>query len=134
MYHTLNKLSVDVTRKILVGEAWCPVTSRQRVVEALRAVSENSNSTVRVPPSLGPVPARLRACLQASLSSQCCAPTITVLVSHQAAGFASAGGRHGHAAGDIREPADVLPHWKDHWPLPGVRYWRPCVLVLLQTI
>lgn len=47
MYHTLNKLSVDVTRKVLVGEAWVPATSRVRVQDALRQVSEDSNSSVR---------------------------------------------------------------------------------------
>lgn len=47
VYHTLNKLSVDVTRKVLVGEAWVPASSRLRVQDALRQVSENSNSSVR---------------------------------------------------------------------------------------
>lgn len=30
-YHTLNKLSVDVTRKVLVAEAWVPVAAKGRV-------------------------------------------------------------------------------------------------------
>ncbi len=47
VYHTLNKLSVDVTRKILVAEAWVPVVSRPAIQEALRQVSENANSSVR---------------------------------------------------------------------------------------
>jgi vacuolar-type H+-ATPase subunit I/STV1 len=47
VYHTLNKLSVDVTRKVLVGEAWVPASSRVRVQEAVRQVSEDSNSSVR---------------------------------------------------------------------------------------
>ena len=46
VYHTLNKLSVDVTRKVLVGEAWVPASSRVRVQEAVRQVSEDSNSSV----------------------------------------------------------------------------------------
>jgi V-type ATPase 116kDa subunit family len=46
VYHTLNKLSVDVTRKVLVGEAWVPASSRVRVQEAVRRVSEDSNSSV----------------------------------------------------------------------------------------
>jgi vacuolar-type H+-ATPase subunit I/STV1 len=52
VYHTLNKLSVDVTRKVLVGEAWVPASSRVRVQEAVRQVSENSNSSVRAFTSL----------------------------------------------------------------------------------
>ena len=35
IYHTLNKFSVDVTRKVLVGEAWCPVRARPAVAAAL---------------------------------------------------------------------------------------------------
>lgn len=31
IYHTLNKLSVDVTRKVLVAEAWVPVAAKARV-------------------------------------------------------------------------------------------------------
>lgn len=31
IYHTLNKLSVDVTRKVLVAEAWVPVAAKPRV-------------------------------------------------------------------------------------------------------
>ena len=46
VYHTLNKFSVDVTRKILVAEAWTPVSARQRIQDALRDVSEASRSTV----------------------------------------------------------------------------------------
>lgn len=39
IYHTLNKFSVDVTRKVLVGEAWCPVRARPAVAAALRAAA-----------------------------------------------------------------------------------------------
>jgi vacuolar-type H+-ATPase subunit I/STV1 len=56
VYHTLNKLSVDVTRKVLVGEAWVPASSRVRVQEAVRRVSEDSNSSVRAPTQLAACP------------------------------------------------------------------------------
>jgi vacuolar-type H+-ATPase subunit I/STV1 len=46
VYHTLNKLSVDVTRKVLVAEAWMPAPGKHRVQEALRAVHESSNTNV----------------------------------------------------------------------------------------
>lgn len=50
VYHTLNKFSVDVTRKILVAEAWTPVSARQRIQDALQDVSEASRSSVRPAP------------------------------------------------------------------------------------
>lgn len=31
IYHTLNMLSLDVTKKCLVGEGWCPVFARDQV-------------------------------------------------------------------------------------------------------
>ncbi len=31
VYHTLNMLSIDVTRKCFVGEGWCPVASKPKV-------------------------------------------------------------------------------------------------------
>ncbi|KAG2488106.1 hypothetical protein HYH03_013255 [Edaphochlamys debaryana] len=43
VYHTLNKCSVDVTKKVLVAEAWVPSSARPRVQEALRAVADSSN-------------------------------------------------------------------------------------------
>ncbi|RMZ53545.1 hypothetical protein APUTEX25_003367 [Auxenochlorella protothecoides] len=46
VYHTLNKLSVDVTRKVLVAEAWVPVASRPRVHDALRAAAAAAHSPV----------------------------------------------------------------------------------------
>jgi vacuolar-type H+-ATPase subunit I/STV1 len=46
VYHTLNKLSVDVTRKVLMGEAWVPAAGRARVGEALRAAAAAANSAV----------------------------------------------------------------------------------------
>lgn len=44
MYHTLNKLSVDVTRKVLVAEAWVPVECKGRVQEALMAAAARANA------------------------------------------------------------------------------------------
>lgn len=35
VYHTLNMLSVDVTRKCLVAEAWCPVSAKPKVKQEL---------------------------------------------------------------------------------------------------
>jgi V-type H+-transporting ATPase subunit a len=46
IYHTLNKLSVDTSRKVLIAEAWCPVSGKQRVQEALRAATDSSNASV----------------------------------------------------------------------------------------
>lgn len=49
---TLNKLSVDASRKVLVGEAWVPVAARARVSEALRraaAAADASTGTVFQP-------------------------------------------------------------------------------------
>ncbi|KAG2422402.1 hypothetical protein HXX76_016047 [Chlamydomonas incerta] len=42
VYHTLNKCNVDVTRKVLVAEAWVPSSARPRVQEALRAVASSA--------------------------------------------------------------------------------------------
>ena len=47
IYHTLNRLSVDTSRKVLIAEAWCPVSGKQRVQEALRAAYDSSNASVR---------------------------------------------------------------------------------------
>ena len=46
VYHTLNKLSVDVTRKVLVAEAWVPVAAKGRVQDALRAAAARAASPV----------------------------------------------------------------------------------------
>ena len=50
VYHTLNKLSVDVTRKVLVAEAWCPVSAKPRVQQALRDAAQTSSASVRLWP------------------------------------------------------------------------------------
>lgn len=46
IYHTLNKLSIDVTHKVLVAEAWVPTHAKPRVHEALRLATENSSTQV----------------------------------------------------------------------------------------
>ncbi|KAJ7532629.1 hypothetical protein O6H91_13G012300 [Diphasiastrum complanatum] len=46
IYHTLNMLSFDVTKKCLVGEAWCPVAAKVKVQDALRRAASDSNSQV----------------------------------------------------------------------------------------
>jgi V-type H+-transporting ATPase subunit a len=46
IYHTLNKLSMDASRKVLVAEAWCPTASKPRVHEALRQAAEKSSTQV----------------------------------------------------------------------------------------
>lgn len=55
IYHTLNKFSVDVTRKVLVAEAWCPLSAKPRVQQALRSASATSAAGVR-PPSFSSSP------------------------------------------------------------------------------
>lgn len=46
IYHTLNKLSIDVTRKVLMAEAWVPAKQRRRVQEALQTAAARANSPV----------------------------------------------------------------------------------------
>ena len=43
-YHALNMFSVDVTRKCLVAEGWCPVSAKPRVREALLLANRNSSA------------------------------------------------------------------------------------------
>mmetsp|Transcript_13610 Transcript_13610/g.33453 ORF Transcript_13610/g.33453 Transcript_13610/m.33453 type:complete len:829 (-) Transcript_13610:923-3409(-) len=45
VYHTLNKFSLDTSRKVLVAEAWVPAEARARVAETLRAAAEASHNT-----------------------------------------------------------------------------------------
>ena len=49
VYHVLNMCSVDVTRKVLVAEAWCPVSAKPRVQEALREAAHTTSASVRPP-------------------------------------------------------------------------------------
>jgi V-type H+-transporting ATPase subunit a len=46
VYHTLNKLSMDTSRKVLVAEAWCPLAAKPRVHEALRQAAQSSSTQV----------------------------------------------------------------------------------------
>ncbi|KAK8985214.1 hypothetical protein V6N11_068481 [Hibiscus sabdariffa] len=46
IHHTLNMLSLDVTKKCLVAEAWSPVFAKKQIQEALQRASVDSNSQV----------------------------------------------------------------------------------------
>ncbi|KAF5751076.1 V-type proton ATPase subunit a3-like [Tripterygium wilfordii] len=46
IYHTLNMLSLDVTKKCLVAEGWSPVFASKHIQEALQRASIDSNSQV----------------------------------------------------------------------------------------
>ncbi|KAL6762998.1 vacuolar proton ATPase subunit A [Haematococcus lacustris] len=44
VYHTLNKMSMDTSRRVLVAEAWVPSAARPKVAEALRRAAEGSEN------------------------------------------------------------------------------------------
>ncbi|XAR72783.1 hypothetical protein NMG60_11019541 [Bertholletia excelsa] len=46
IYHTLNMLSIDVTKKCLVAEGWCPVFATKQIQDALHRATYDSNSQV----------------------------------------------------------------------------------------
>ncbi|CAN6900539.1 unnamed protein product [Brassica oleracea] len=46
IYHTLNMLSLDVTKKCLVGEGWSPLFAAPEIQEALQRAAVDSNSQV----------------------------------------------------------------------------------------
>ncbi|CAM0872297.1 unnamed protein product [Alopecurus aequalis] len=46
IYHTLNMLSVDVTKKCLVGEGWSPVFATSQIQDALQRATLESKSQV----------------------------------------------------------------------------------------
>eukprot|EP00898_Chlorokybus_atmophyticus_P007673 jgi/Chlat1/7907/Chrsp68S07349 len=46
IYHTLNLLSSDVTRKCLIAEGWCPTSARSQIQDALYRAGANSSATV----------------------------------------------------------------------------------------
>nr|CAD1843569.1 unnamed protein product [Ananas comosus var. bracteatus] len=46
IYHTLNMLSLDVTKKCLVAEGWSPVFATTQIQEALQRATRDSNSQV----------------------------------------------------------------------------------------
>lgn len=56
IYHTLNKLSMDTSRKVLLAEAWCPLAAKPYVHEALRRAAQDSSTQVGQTP-LPAVPA-----------------------------------------------------------------------------
>ena len=55
-YHALNSFSIDVTRKCLVAEGWCPVSAKTRVREAL--LLANRNSSAQMGTVFQPLPTR----------------------------------------------------------------------------
>ncbi|KAE8731376.1 V-type proton ATPase subunit a2 [Hibiscus syriacus] len=46
IYHTLNMLSIDVTRKCLVAEGWCPVFATNKIQNELQRATVDSNSQI----------------------------------------------------------------------------------------
>ncbi|KAL0360612.1 UNVERIFIED_CONTAM: V-type proton ATPase subunit a2 [Sesamum radiatum] len=46
IYHTLNMLSLDVTKKCLVGEGWCPTFATNQIQNVLNRATVDSNSQV----------------------------------------------------------------------------------------
>ncbi|EXB63575.1 Vacuolar proton translocating ATPase 100 kDa subunit [Morus notabilis] len=46
IYHTLNMLSLDVTKKCLVAEGWSPVFATKQIQDALQRAAIDSNSQV----------------------------------------------------------------------------------------
>ncbi|OIV99351.1 hypothetical protein TanjilG_17161 [Lupinus angustifolius] len=48
VYDTLNMLNVDVTKKCLVGEGWCPIFAKTQIQETLQRATFDSNSQVGI--------------------------------------------------------------------------------------
>ncbi|KAG2432238.1 hypothetical protein HXX76_009157 [Chlamydomonas incerta] len=48
VYHTLNKMNVDVTSKVLVAEAWVPLAAKAEVQRALRESAASSSTQLHV--------------------------------------------------------------------------------------
>ncbi|KAI3755585.1 hypothetical protein L1987_55389 [Smallanthus sonchifolius] len=46
IYHTLNMLSIDVTKKCLVAEGWSPIYATQQIQDALQLATVDSKSQV----------------------------------------------------------------------------------------
>ena len=46
IYHTMNMLNLDVTKKCLIAECWCPISEIDRIHYALRRGTEASGSSV----------------------------------------------------------------------------------------
>lgn len=69
IYHVLNKCSVDVTRKVLVAEAWCPVSAKPRVHEALREAAHSTSASVRTASATRMSHFSLAVCFMSPLSA-----------------------------------------------------------------
>lgn len=46
IYHTLSMLSIDVTKKCLVAEGWCPVFATNKIQNVLQRATVDSNSQI----------------------------------------------------------------------------------------
>ncbi|KAJ6681101.1 VACUOLAR PROTON ATPASES [Salix koriyanagi] len=46
IYHILNMLNMDVTKKCLVAEGWCPVFAKDQIQNGLRRATLDSNSQI----------------------------------------------------------------------------------------
>ncbi|KAL8250581.1 hypothetical protein R6Q59_034274 [Mikania micrantha] len=46
IYHTLNMLSIDVTKKCLVAEGWCPIFATDEIQKTLMQAMTDSNSQI----------------------------------------------------------------------------------------
>ncbi|KAK4859164.1 hypothetical protein QYF36_000573 [Acer negundo] len=46
IYHTLNMLSMDVTKKCLVAEGWCPISATNEIQNTLRRATNDCNSQI----------------------------------------------------------------------------------------
>eukprot|EP01116_Phalansterium_solitarium_P012250 TRINITY_DN2836_c0_g1_i2.p1 TRINITY_DN2836_c0_g1~~TRINITY_DN2836_c0_g1_i2.p1 ORF type:complete len:827 (-),score=364.90 TRINITY_DN2836_c0_g1_i2:293-2773(-) len=56
IYHTMNMFNYDVGRKCLIAEGWCPRTSTEAIVTAMRAATESSGALV--PSILSVIPSK----------------------------------------------------------------------------
>jgi len=46
IYHVMNMFNYDVGRKLLIAEGWCPKTSTEKIVNAMRTATEVSGALV----------------------------------------------------------------------------------------
>ncbi|KAH7435569.1 hypothetical protein KP509_06G069800 [Ceratopteris richardii] len=46
IYHILNMLNIDVTRRCLIAEGWCPVSAKVQIQDALDQAAADSNSQI----------------------------------------------------------------------------------------
>ncbi|KAI8811298.1 ATPase V0/A0 complex [Cladochytrium replicatum] len=47
IYYVMNMFKLDLQRKVLIAEGWCPTDSLQNIRYALRAVTERTGSTIQ---------------------------------------------------------------------------------------